>query len=226
MNDRNLHQNLKNEKTMGGWGGREEDFAVYYSPDRSGTYKIYLFGEIEDVRQFQHAVEVMDDAGEGDLVIIHLSTNGGSVDATDTFVTAMRRCRARVVVEASGGVYSAGTIILLNAPEFRLSEGFHALIHNGSFGLYDKTSDAKARFEFTARAMDRLVKNTYRGFLSDEEIDQMIAGKDFWMDAEEWITRWKKRQELFKAEQASGSEGNPLQKLFEMLDNGEEEVVE
>lgn len=190
------------------WGraffGRENDFQVSYTPSSNGKYNIFLYGDIEDARQFQDAIEAMNDAGEDDLVVIHLSTNGGSTDATDTFISAMRRCRARVVVEASGGVHSAGTIILMNAPEYRLSENFNALIHNGSFGAWGaKSSDTKTQFEFQAEYMDRLAWSTYQGFLTDDEIEELIAGRDFWMGPEEWVDRWKRRQEFLKNENAA-----------------------
>lgn len=202
--------------------GRGNEFEVLYSPSSSGTYNIFLDGEIEEASQFREAVAALDDAGENDTVRIHLSTNGGCVDTTDTFIAAMRRCRGRVVVEATGGVHSAGTIILLNAPEFRLSENFNALIHNGSFGVYGKTSDAKAQFAFQSQYMDRLAKTTYRGFLTTEEIDQLIAGKDFWLDSSEWIARYRKRQELLKAEAIARGDYDPERDDYENVLDEEE----
>lgn len=206
-----MENNKRRNSPADRWGrpffGRDNDFQVSYTPSSSGKYNIFLYGDIEDARQFQDAIEAMNDAGDEDLVIIHLSTNGGSTDATDTFISTMRRCRARVVVEASGGVHSAGTIILMNAPEYRLSENFNALIHNGSFGAWGaKSSDTKVQFEFQAEYMDRLAWSTYQGFLTDDEIEELIAGRDFWMGPEEWVDRWKRRQEFLKNENADESD--------------------
>lgn len=209
--------------------GRDNDFRVSYVPSSKGTYHVFLFGEIEDAQQFQEAIEVMYVAGEGDVVVIHLSTNGGSVDATDTFIAAMRKCEARVVVEATGGVHSAGTIILMNAPEFRLSQGFNALLHNGSTGAYGKTSDAKVHSKFEFERMDELARQTYRGFLTEEEIAQLIAGKDFIIGPEEWIMRWKERQEYLKLElelaEMDGQEpADELEVIDEIVVDSEEEL--
>jgi len=66
------------------------EFAVTYQPRQSGLYNIYLFGAIVDPRQFIGAIEVMARASEDDMVIVHLQTPGGSIDATDTFISAMR----------------------------------------------------------------------------------------------------------------------------------------
>lgn len=118
------------KSAMYGWGA-PTPFPVTYVPLNAGTFNVYVWGLIEDSTQFIHAVECLQQATENDTVCIHLSTDGGSLDATDTFLTYMKQCAGRVVVKASGGVHSAGTVILLAADEFELSENFNALVHNG-----------------------------------------------------------------------------------------------
>lgn len=173
-------------------------FRVGYTPSSRGRFDIYLYDEIVSATQFTAAIDAMMQASEGDVVVIHLSTNGGSMDATDTFIQAMRECQARVIVKASGGVHSAGTMILLNASEFTLSENFNSLIHNGSYGLGGKASDVKAQAAFTEKFMDKTARASYEGFLTPEEIQQMIDGKDFWLGPEEWMERHAKREEYLR----------------------------
>lgn len=171
-------------------------FRVGYTPSSRGRFDIYLYGEIESTTQFTAAIDAMAQASEGDLVIIHLSTNGGNCDATDTFVQAMRECKGRVIVKATGGVHSAGTIILLEAKEFTLSENFNSLIHNGSYGVGGKSSDVKAQAAFVDKYMDQTARATYEGFLTDAELQQMIDGKDFWLGPAEWMERFNRREKF------------------------------
>jgi ATP-dependent protease ClpP protease subunit len=174
------------------------EFQVSYTPVRAGIFNIYLFGLIEDASQFIQAIEVLNAAGENDTVNIHLSTPGGSLDATDTFVSAMRNSAGSVAVHASGGVHSAGTIILLNSSEFYLSENFNCLIHNGSAGTGGKFSDFKTQNKHTERYMDTVLRRTYAGFLSPDEINALIDGKDFWFNAQEFVTRFDNRIEMMR----------------------------
>jgi ATP-dependent protease ClpP protease subunit len=178
--------------SMYGWGG-PAPFPVTYTPIQAGIFTCYVFGIIEDCTQFIHAIEALQQATENDTVVIHLSTDGGSLDATDTFLTVMKQCAGRVIVKASGGVHSAGTVILLAADEFELSENFNALIHNGSCGSGGKFSDFVAHSRHNVKYMSTIMFNTYRGFLTDEEILQLLDGKDFWLDAEEFVTRHEAR---------------------------------
>lgn len=213
-----------NERFGKAFFGRENDFQVAYVPSTAGTYKIFIDSVIEDAQQFQDAVLALESAQEEDTVVIHLSTCGGTLDATDTFIHAMRRCSARVIVSATGGCHSAGTIILMNAPEFTLSENFNALVHNGSMGGYAKTSDIVAQMKFSAAYMERVARQAYTGFLTEEELVAMIGGKDFWMEREEWCERWKGRQAYLKAVAiAEGRWDEETNSPIEELD--EEEVL-
>jgi len=177
-----------------------EEFAVTYTPIRSGTFNIYLVDVIETPRQFLNAIEVMQAATEKDTVIVHLQTPGGSLDATDMFIQAMRECEGKIIVKASGGVHSAGTVILLEADEFTLSENFNCLVHNGSCGSGGKYSDFKSQAKFTQDYMERVMHSTYKGFLTEEEITALLEGKDYWFFAEEFGARFEARNELLRAE--------------------------
>lgn len=180
----------------GYYGHYTEPFNVSYTPIKAGVFNIYLFDVIESANQFIWAIEALQAAGENDLVIIHLSTDGGSLDATDTFLTAMRDCPARIVVNASGGVHSAGTVILLEADEFTLSQNCCFLIHNGGCGSGGKYSDFKSHAAHNIRYMENVMRTTYADFLTEEEITSLLAGVDFWLNAEEFSARWTKRNEI------------------------------
>lgn len=189
------------------------EFAVTYQPRQSGLYNIYLFGAIVDPAQFIGAIEVMNRAGEDDIVIVHLQTPGGSIDATDTFISAMRDCEADVIVFASGGCHSAGTIILMNAPAFKLSRNFNALIHNGSTGAGGKFSDFKAMAKAQESMMEDVLRQTYEGFLTPKELDELIAGKDYWLNGKQFSERFNQRQEFLKAKY--GQQAAPTEEVEE-----------
>lgn len=174
-------------------------FEVTAERSQAMHFNIYLYGPIEDASQFIGAQEVLRHAGEGDVVELHLSTPGGSMDATDTFLQAMHECEGRVIVRATGGVHSCGSIILMHANEFTLSKNFNMLIHNGSTGAGGDLNKFAAAAKHSVEYMNKVMRETYEGFLTPEELDAMIEGKDFWLDGKEFMRRWGMRQEYFKA---------------------------
>lgn len=173
-------------------------FEVSAYRSHSMKFKVYLFGAIEEAAQFIPAIEVFDAASEDDEVHVYLSTPGGSMDATDTFLSAMHQCEGRVIVHASGGCHSCGSIILMHANEFTLSEDFNMLIHNGSLGAGADLNKFAANAKFGVEYMQGVLRRTYEGFLTPEEIQAMIDGKDFWMKGAEFMQRHGRRMEHFK----------------------------
>jgi ATP-dependent protease ClpP protease subunit len=183
-------------RRRGNSDGSPGEFDVTYQPMNNGVYRIYLNSQIEHAGQFTGALEVFARASEHDVVEVHLSTPGGSLDATDTFLQGMRECQARVIVKATGGVHSAGSIILLSADEFILSENFNCLIHNGSCGSGGKFSDFVAESDAAKEYMQKVMRNTYEGFLTEQEIEDLMRGRDFWLNGKQFMERWHRREEL------------------------------
>ena len=193
-------EKIPTAKRAGFYSNEPQEFTVTYTPIKSGIFNVYIFGVIESALQFVNAIEVMSAATERDEVHIHLSTDGGSLDATDTFLASMSRCEGKVVCHSSGGTHSAGTIILLNADEFSLSENANFLIHNGGAGSGGKFSDFVAQSKHTIEYMERVLRKTYKHFLTNEELDALIEGKDFWLNAEEFAERYEIRNQALMEE--------------------------
>lgn len=186
------------EKSLSSFFSTSNDYPVSYQPYKSGTFFIDILENIESPSQFSNAVQVLRSAEEDDTVVIDLQCNGGSLDATDRFVHAMRACKCPIHVIATGCVASAATVILLEGDSFELSEGFSALIHNGSTGASGKFSDFKSSAAFTTKYFEKFLQNTYEGFLTQAEITDVLKGVDIWLDGEEWLVRHNTRNEFLK----------------------------
>jgi len=209
----------KHNKQARGGDDEIDQFPISYESHKSGTYNIYLFGQIESPSQFIGALEVMRNASENDEVVIHLQSCGGSLDATDTFLQGMQECEAPIFCKASGGCHSAASIILLAADSFQLSDNFSSLLHNGSTGSMGKFSDYRSETAFTSKWMEKVMRNAYEGFLNEVEIENLIKGVDIWLDSEEWVQRHNNRNEYIamklQAFQASLEEEEQLVDVLE-----------
>jgi len=159
----------------------------------SRVFNIFIFKAIEEPTQFIGAIEAFLTATEKDHVIVHLSTPGGCMDSTDTFLNALKSCRAPVTFIATGGCHSAGTMILMHADDVHFSDGFNALVHCGSTGSGGTTAEYRAASKFNITLMEKALASCYKGFMTDDEIQSLLEGKDFWFNAEEFKERHAKR---------------------------------
>ena len=177
------------------------EYNVSYFPSKSGLYKIEIDSLITSVSQFSTAISALDNAKPEDQIEIHLSCcPGGSVDAGDTFIHAMRKCEAPIHIIAGGGNHSMATHILLECDSFELSDGFCALLHAGYDGAGGTVNEYHTKSAFDLEFRTRKFREAYKHFLTDDEITNMLKGVDIWLDAEQWCERATNRMEIMKAE--------------------------
>ena len=176
--------------------------------------KIFLYGPIESAFDFAEAIEPLARCDEGDTVTIHLSSPGGCLSAVDALLHAIKTAQDKGVevhCVATGLTASAGTFILLECTSFELSSGFHALIHNGSLGDGGSYNQFRASSMFHLKYMEDRLREVYANFLSPEEIEEVLDGKDIWLSPDDWIERYQKRNEAILAEQQGECSCDELQ---------------
>jgi ATP-dependent protease ClpP protease subunit len=177
-----------------------QEFSVGFIPSKNGVFKIEINSSIDDVSQFSTAIQALDIAKEDDEIEIHLACcPGGSVDASGTFLHALRKCQAPIHIVASGNVSSAATHILLEADSYELANNFNSLIHNGSGGSGGNLNEWFAMSDFYKKFLYDQYKEIYLGFLSETEIEGVWKGDQIWVDAEGWHTRAVARNEYLRA---------------------------
>lgn len=178
----------------------QDAFPVSFMPSKTGTYFIDVIGEISCASQFSDAVTVLNMVDEDSDVVVNLQTNGGSLAATDSLIHALRKTKASVHFVATGTVHSAGSLLLLEAESFELSEGFHSLIHCGSLGNGGAFNQYKAQAAFDIEYMERTMRSAYKYFLTEDEIEKVLGGGDLWIDSDGWMMRSEARNECYKIE--------------------------
>lgn len=176
-------------------------FQVRVMERTSLEYHIHVGDAITSQLDLEQGIAALYAAQENDQVIIHLNCDGGNADAGDSFLHAMGNCKAPIHVIASGRVASFGTFILLESHSFEISPFATLLFHSASYGSMGKMADTLEHAEFTYKQCEKLLRHYYDKFFSEEELDQIIRGKKEWyMDADEFVKRYQKRNELLQAE--------------------------
>lgn len=174
--------------------------------------KIFLYGPIETSFDFADAIEALSRCERDDTVTIYLSSPGGCVSAVDALLHAIKTAQDKGVVVhciASGLCASAATFVLLECTSFELSDGFHALIHNGSLGDGGSYNQFRASTTFYLKYMEERLRDVYKHFLTEEELDQVMDGKDIWLSPEDWIERYSQRNEEYMQEQMEQLDQDP-----------------
>lgn len=180
-------------------------------------YIIRLDRELTEVSDFHEELATIRECTEVDTLHILISCVGGSVDTMKVFLTEIAQTKSHVICEIQGSCCSAATMIFLAGDELRISDDAEFMIHTQSFMYGGKESNVRQFVEFTEKSNRRLMEKYYKHYLTEDEIEQVIDGKDLWMDAVEINERLRKRAELFQIEEEAAKQEVVAQAELEMF---------
>lgn len=154
---------------------------------------VYLTDSIEMPSEYNELCYKLATAFSGDTITLHINNGGGYVDSGFMIINAIRESKATVNAKLSGTVASIATMIALSCADIDVADYIQFMIHNYSGGSQGKGHELKAQMEFTDAELNKAFSEMYKGFLTDHEMELVIAGKDLWMGKEELLARYNAR---------------------------------
>lgn len=174
---------------------------VYYVSPVQRVHHFYLSKPIGEPADYIEMIHRIKRAGPNDVVYIYLNTPGGFTSTGVQIISAMRTSQAHIVTVLEGEVASLGTLIFLSGDEFVVHDHCLFMIHNFSGGTYGKGHEQVAQIEGTVKWFEKLAKQTYLPFLTEEELDRVTRGEDMWMDSDEVRRRLTRMVKILRKEQ-------------------------
>ena len=134
-----------------------------------------------------------------DTITIFINSNGGHLDTALAVVEGLKATQAGVTAVIIGACHSAASIISMYCHEVAVLDNAYSMVHTASFGASGSTGNVKAHTEFTVRQVEKLLNDTYEGFLTKEELASVKTGVELWFDADEIRTRMASRVKFLNA---------------------------
>lgn len=159
------------------------------------VFDFYLNGTIEGPESYVEWNHLIRTASENDVIYLHINCYGGDVMSSIQLMRALSESRAQVVASVEGACMSAATFIFLIADAFEISDHSMFMFHNYSGFTFGKGNEMKEQIFHEEKWANNLMKTIYKGFLTEEEINEIQNGKDYWMAPEEVGKRLEKRNE-------------------------------
>ena len=147
------------------------------------VHHFYISKVIEEPEHYVDMVHRIRMAGPEDVVFIHLNTPGGDLSTGVQIINAIAASQAHVVCSIESESYSLGTMIFLSADEFIVQDNCMMMFHQWTGGVFGKGHEQKAQFLATEEWFNDLARTIYIPFLSEEEFNSIIEGKDIWIQS-------------------------------------------
>ncbi len=199
------------------------------STPTSFRYDIYLDTSIGEPSGYRELLDILKGSGNSDEIHLYINTFGGHLQTTIALVHAMSQCQGTTFTYIEGHAYSAGGVLFLAGDVPILSEFSDLMIHAPIGGEYGKHSDVISSLDHNKRMIRDFYLSCYENFLSEEEINSVIAGTDIYLNYDEIVERLTHRQECNeKAAQELLEEIKEVEKEFskeELLKKSHAELV-
>lgn len=195
---------------------------IVTSEPLSTKYEVNIDETFEHTSQFSDVVFILEKAVAGDQVKLNLSSNGGSLAAVIPMLNAMKNSAAQVDVHIVSDIGSACTFIPMYADSVEINDYATVMCHNVYYGTEGTGHTVKDYVEYTTKATETLLREVYFGFFTEDEINMMLSGKEFWMGKEEFITRYEnmstiREDALIEALKAEGVSSEEMEMFLQQM---------
>lgn len=169
-----------------------------FETQTSTKYTVHINQPITEPVYYTVISDLLDNANEGDSIIFKINSPGGRMDGLSALLDAIETTEATTIADIVGDCYSAASILALSCDECVAGSYANMLCHEVRYGVGGKGSDNLSRVQHYKKISDRLIKTAYEGFLSEAEIQDVLNGKELFLDSEEIVERLKARAEYFQ----------------------------
>ncbi len=160
-------------------------------------YDIMFDRDISHANEWHEELYVMRQAVEGDLCNIHINTCGGAVSTISAFQNIKKTSEAHFHGILEGIGYSAGSAFFLLCDTYEVGDFAEMMIHTSQgSGFYTHSQGQESHGKHTGRTARKLVESVYQDFLTQEEIEELLIGKEFWFDSDQIKERLEIRQKI------------------------------
>lgn len=155
----------------------------------SSLYEFYLVGDIGPAEDYIEWFDCIRHASEYDTIKIYINSHGGDLFTAIQFMRVLSETEASIICSVEGSCMSAATMIFLCADSFEVTPHSVFMFHNYSGGTIGKGGEMIDQLQHERKWSERLMREIYSDFLTQDEIKSMLDNKDFWMDGEEVVKR-------------------------------------
>jgi ATP-dependent protease ClpP protease subunit len=189
-----------NEELFEMIAGSDKKKNYFHHRPVANVHEFYLSGEIKRAEEYIDWFDIIRNAGKNDVINIHINSYGGDLFTAIQMIRVLGECEGTVITSVEGACMSAATMIFLCADGFEVSGHSMFMFHNYSGGTIGKGGEMYDNIIHERKWSEKLLRDIYADFLTEDEVESILNNKDIWMDGEEVIKRLESKKEKVNEE--------------------------
>ena len=153
-------------------------------------YRLFIGGFNSIDHELDEIINELSKATPQDELEIIISSPGGFTTDLMKMENTIRTYfygRSKTILNSYG--YSCGAMLFLCGDERIIYENSELMFHNISTGTFGKLSDVKTEIKHNEKYFERYMKYSLKPYFSNSEMNDLLNGQEFWLDALEICER-------------------------------------
>lgn len=172
----------------------------------AAIHEFYLSGDIESPDEYLEWFDTIRNATKNDVIRIYINSYGGDLFTAIQFLRVLQDSDATIMVSVEGACMSAATLVFMCGDHFEVSAHSMFMFHNYSSGVVGKGGEMFDQLQHERMWSEKLMRDIYSDFLTEEEITSILDNKDIWMDGDQVIERLEKKMKAMEEETKESEE--------------------
>lgn len=169
---------------------------IYGVPYGGVKYIVNITDDFDDAKSFDEVVALLANATEDDEITWNIVSRGGYINSLEMLLGWKQMCQAKQIHVLTSEAASCATAFFLSpADEYLVFDTASFMIHESSYGSGGTASNVRRHTQHVDKKNDKFVRDTYRDFLSTEEIEDVLKGVEVYLDAEQIRERLAQREQ-------------------------------
>ena len=200
--------------------------SIYGVPYGGMRYIVNLTDDFDIPRSFDEVIALLANATEDDEITWNIVSSGGYIDSLEMLLAWKEMCVAKQTHVLTSSASSAATAFFLSpADQYLVFDTASFMIHESNYGAGGTASNVRRHTEHVDKKNDKFIRNTYKDFLTPEEIDDVLKGVEVYLDADQIRDRLNQREQK-RQEEDQEQHSNFLKELEDVQFNYSELSVE
>ena len=187
-----------------------ERFCGYFMEQKVLTRLVVPIEDaFRDPSYYRMVCNKISELGEGDIVEFEINSPGGALGGLVALLHAVRSTEAETVAVVIGDAYSAASLLALACDSIVIGQYANFLCHSCNFGTRGKSADVRNHVNHTAAYAEEIFRDCYQYFLTEEEISDVLEGKELYLNYKEINERLERKYAILKEMQEAECCGSP-----------------
>ena len=174
----------------------KQTYPTIFAQALGNRFVINITSDFDSSDTYDEVVALLSNATEADEIVWNISSYGGFVNSLSMILGWKAMCPAHQThVLHSNADSCASVFFLSDADQYIVGDGATMFLHEIQAGVSGTTSNMIRHMEHLKETNETFIKQSYSGFVSEEEMDQILMGVEVFLTSEQIRERLTARQE-------------------------------